>query len=206
MTVASWTAIVGPITTLLGVLGGYWLAGRNEDARDRRAAKREAESRQAALAERFEEKRHEVQLATLRELQDELLAVARSVMAALRAHERNMAETGSTKSLGGLAETIREQTASVQRLRSRVLDSTLRQNVDGYLELCSRVQLDDPEADSIEALRAELVDRQASLLDGYGSVCDELGEQLRRELDRGDLLHARGGTTARPAPRQSSCA
>ena len=58
MDAAACTAIVGPITTLLGGLGGYWLAGRNEESRDRRAAGREREARRAALAERLEEQRH----------------------------------------------------------------------------------------------------------------------------------------------------
>jgi hypothetical protein len=58
---ASWAAIVGPITTLLGGLGGYWLAGRHDDARDRRTVAREESARRAALADRLEEDRHAFQ-------------------------------------------------------------------------------------------------------------------------------------------------
>jgi len=64
----TWAVIVGPITTLLGGLGGYWLAGRHDEARDRRAADREATARGAALAERLEEQRHTFQRDLLLEL------------------------------------------------------------------------------------------------------------------------------------------
>lgn len=77
MDAASWSAIVGPITTLLGGLGGYWLAGRNDDARDRRSADREASAHRAALSERLEEDRHTFQRDTLLELQDELQRLVR---------------------------------------------------------------------------------------------------------------------------------
>jgi len=75
---ASWAAIVGPITILLGGLGGYWLAGRNDDARDRRTVAREESARRAALADRLEEDRHAFQRDTLLELQDELQRLARA--------------------------------------------------------------------------------------------------------------------------------
>ncbi|MGH3395906.1 MAG: hypothetical protein ACRDPO_14585 [Streptosporangiaceae bacterium] len=61
MDAASWAAIVGPITTLLGGLGGYALAGRNDDRRDLRAAVREATARREAFAEHLEEDRHAFQ-------------------------------------------------------------------------------------------------------------------------------------------------
>lgn len=77
MNVAAWIAIVGPVTTLLGSLGGYWLAGRGDEARDRRAAAREDNARRAALSERLEEERHVFQRDTLLQLQDELQKLLR---------------------------------------------------------------------------------------------------------------------------------
>lgn len=54
----NWTAIaavIGSIATVAGSYGGYWLAGRNEEQRDRRADAREATGRRAALADRLKE-------------------------------------------------------------------------------------------------------------------------------------------------------
>jgi len=73
-----WTAIVGSVTTLLGGLGGYWLAGRNDDNRDQQAAAREEAARRESFAERLEEDRHTFQRDTLLELQDELQRLVRN--------------------------------------------------------------------------------------------------------------------------------
>jgi hypothetical protein len=43
----AWAAVVGPITTMMSGLGGYLLAGRNEEKRDQRTAAREDASRRA---------------------------------------------------------------------------------------------------------------------------------------------------------------
>jgi CHASE1-domain containing sensor protein len=70
--VTDWTglaAAIAPVTTLLGGLGGYLLAGRNEEARDRRIVERESRARKDALAERLEEDRHAFQRDTLVHLQ-----------------------------------------------------------------------------------------------------------------------------------------
>jgi len=90
---ASWAAIVGPITTLLGGLGGYGLAGRNDDARDRRTVAREESARRAALADRLEEDRHAFQRDTLLELQDELQRLARATTRILLQDERTVKES-----------------------------------------------------------------------------------------------------------------
>ena len=139
MDTAAWAAIVGPITTLLGGLGGYWLAGRNEEARDRRAAAREGATRQAALGERLEEQRHSIQTETLLALQDQLLRLARNATMALAADVRNLRDDGRYRPLGDLGDETREITASVQLLRTRVLDAGLREAVDNFVALCSRI-------------------------------------------------------------------
>jgi hypothetical protein len=70
-------AIVGGVTTLLNGAGGYWLSGRNDEARDARALQREQLARKEDLADRLQEQRHEWQRQTLLDLQDELQKLAR---------------------------------------------------------------------------------------------------------------------------------
>jgi hypothetical protein len=123
---ATWAAIVGPITTLLGGLGGYWLAGRNDEARDQQAAAREAAARRDVLAGRLEEQRHTLQRDTLLELQDELQdelqRLARITTRIALQDQKTLKERGQLYLLPeGLSEEARQIVTSVQRLRTRPL-------------------------------------------------------------------------------------
>ena len=60
-TVADWAGLIAPVTTLAGVLGGYWLAGHNDEGRDVRAAQREEAARVADYAKHLWDRRHEWQ-------------------------------------------------------------------------------------------------------------------------------------------------
>lgn len=185
--VASWVAIVGPITTLLGGLGGYWLAGRNEEARDQRAALRETAVRREALAERLEEDRHTFQRDTLLELQDELQRLAR-VTAKINFQDREtLIERGQLYRLpDGLNDEAFQITVAVQRLRARVLDGELRQRIADFIDVCNRntALLAEKDRDTILA-GLDLHNQQIS--DSYVALSELLGEHLRRELDRRDL-------------------
>ena len=142
MDAASWAAIVGPITTLLGGLGGYWLAGRNDDARDRRTVAREESARLAALADRLEEDRHAFQRDTLLELQDELQRLARATTRILLQDERTVKESGRLYQLPeGLSDEEFQIFTAVRRLWVRVLDPELRKAVERFVDVCSRASL-----------------------------------------------------------------
>jgi len=184
---ASWAAIVGPITTLLGGLGGYWLAGRNDDARDRRTVAREESARRAALADRLEEDRHAFQRDILLELQDELQRLARVATRILLQDERTVKESGRLYQLPeGLSDEEFQIFTAVRRLRARVLDPELREAVEGFVDVCSRASLPTSGGDKDEIL-ARLRRQQARVRESYGAVNDLLGERLRRELDRRSL-------------------
>src|ERR1700756_3090739 len=62
---------------------------RNEEARDKRAAAREDAARRAALTERLEDQRHDIQRETLLELQDELQQLARATVQILMFDRNN---------------------------------------------------------------------------------------------------------------------
>lgn len=195
MDAAVWTAIIGPITTLLGGLGGYWLAGRNEDARDQRSARREQVARRAALAERLEEDRHSFQRDTLLELQDELQRLVRNTAQIMLQDEKTIKQFGQIYLLGGdLSDEAMQITVSVQRLRSRVLDDQLRAAIGDFVSFCASAGIapteypqgkvpDDQKAKAIGTLRMQ----NAKLGETYATLTELVGSHLRSELDRRSL-------------------
>jgi len=195
---ATWTAIVGPVTTLLGGLGGYWLAGHNEDARDARAAAREAAARRAGLAERLEEQRHTFQRDLLLELQDELQQLARVTFKVLMQDGKTLKESGSMYQLpGGLSDESMQIGVAAGRLKSRVLDPTLRKAIEAFHSACSEAEVMPCalEADGrpADAVISWIEQKQGTLMSSYTAVVDLLGEQLRCELDRRYLAGESGG-------------
>lgn len=187
MDVASWVAVVGPVTTLLGGLGGYWLAGRNEEARDQRATARESADRREALAERLEEDRHNFQRDTLLELQDELQRLARVTTKINLQDQKTLKERGQMYLLPeGLSDEAFQVTVSVQRLRTRVLDDELRQRIEDFVAICSRDAI-LPAGFEPEKAIAHLEHQNKQMGDYYIALNELLGQHLRRELDRRDL-------------------
>jgi hypothetical protein len=186
MDAAVWAAIVGPITTLLGGLGGYWLAGRNDDARDQRAAARELAARGAALAERLEEQRHTFQRDMLLELQDELQKLARVTTQIILQDERTLKKLDQIYlSPPELSDEQFQIRISVERLRTRVLEAALRQGVGDFLDLCigygsASGLANEPNHEVL----AELAGRRSQVASRHFELNELLGVHLRRELDR----------------------
>jgi hypothetical protein len=201
----NWTgiaAVIAPITTLLGVLGGYWLAGHNEEERDRRAATREGQARIDAFAEKLEEDRHSFQRLTLLELQDELQRMVRNTAQAIMQDQETIKEQGQIflQPLG-LSEEANQITVSLQRLRARVLDDELRAAIGDFIGRCSVAGIGllgyprglVPE-DQREAAHDRLERMMTEMGQEYLRLTDLLGSHLRRELDRWHLLSGRPRT------------
>jgi hypothetical protein len=188
---AGWTAIIGPVATLLAGLGGYWLAGRNEEARDKRAAAREEQARRAALAERLEEDRHSFQRDTLLELQDELQRLARVTTRIILQDRKTLKERGQIYLLPeGLSDESHQVVITVQRLRTRLLDDRLRQAVGDFVGLCSRDAVPASDLPQEEAL-AELGRQETEMGTQYVALNELLGGQIRHELDRRRIAEQR---------------
>jgi hypothetical protein len=96
---------IGAVATVVNGLGGYRLAGRNDEARDIRTEQREEKSRTTALAERLQEQRHEWQREVLLELQDEVQKLARATGKILHQDRMTVREHGGVfllpQGLGG---------------------------------------------------------------------------------------------------------
>jgi hypothetical protein len=184
-TVPNWLAVIGLVVPAGTGLIGYLLAGRNEQARDERAAKREAVARRASVRERLEEQSHAFQLETLLELQDVLQRQVRSV-AKIILHDRStLREHGTLTQLGPeLNEESYEIGVTTRRLQERVLDAALRGAVDGF-----RRHVADVETAFI-AVREMSAEAGINHLDGlqrevaehYIALSDQVGMALRAEL------------------------
>lgn len=182
----AWAAVVGPITTMMSGLGGYLLAGRNEENRDQRTAAREDASRRAALTERLADQRHEIQRQTLTEVQDELRRLSRVTFQIIRYDRNTIREQGAPASQipEELDSGFFESMQNVGRLRSRILDQNLRNAVDSFTAFCSTSVLIEHRDRPAQDLVNQCTQRMDELNARFTALNDELGVHLRRELDR----------------------
>lgn len=186
-TVPDWLAALGVLVPALTGLGGYWLAGRNEEARDRRGAEREVAARRTALAERLDERMHSFQLDLLLELQDVLQRQVRATFKVILNDEATLRTSGTW---GPLPTDIVQEAYDVGvefgRLRVRVLDDDLRNGLAQFhqvaagLEVAFVVLRERPIPEALQGLEANKKD----LGDHYMALNEQLGALLRAELAR----------------------
>lgn len=185
--VPGWLAALGILVPGLAGLLGYWLAGRNEEARDQRTATREGVARHTALAERLDERKHEFQMNLLLELQDVLQRQVRVSAKVIRHDQRTLREQGKLSLLGPeLNQESYETGVEFSRLLVRVLDDGLRRGLEAFHLLCSSIDVsvmglkDRPPDEAIDRLDGHL----RELTRGYSDVNEHLGILLRAELGR----------------------
>jgi hypothetical protein len=184
-TIPDWLAIAGLLVPSATGLAGYVLAGRNDQARDDRAAKREVAARKATVRERLDEQRHAFQRETLLELQDVLQRRVRAT-AKVNLHDRQKLEQQSPLTMLGddLNNESYELGVATRRLQERVLDKGLREAVEAFRQQVTNSELSfmavramSPE-EGIRQLDADLL----SLTNDYVAVSGAIGEALRAEL------------------------
>jgi hypothetical protein len=140
--VPDWLAVVGILVPAVAGLGGYYLAGRNEEERDLRTAEREETSRRRAFVERLEERRRGFQLDLLLELQDVLQKEVRATSKNLMHDLRTLRNSGTLTQLGlELSDESYEIGVAMNRLRVRVLDDDLRADLASFHEYVSSVEV-----------------------------------------------------------------
>ena len=184
-TVSDWAGLIAPVTTLAGVLGGYWLAGHNDEGRDVRAAQREEAARVADYAKHLWDRRHEWQRQVLLDLQDELQRMSRQTFKVIQQDLKTVREHGKLfplpEGIGG-EESI-AATVAVQKLRSRILADDLRAAVGDFVAFCTNAETaahllhkDDPR----ETLGAILDGFFIELGSRYPVLVEQVGEHIRR--------------------------
>lgn len=206
MDASAWIALVAGIVGSggLSALGGYLLAGRNEEKRDERAAERDQES----LRERQADNGRVFQRDTLLELHDLLYRLNRNVGKAGHVDEMRYRKDGQFRREllpDELSDDFTELVTSINRLRVRIFDPGLRDAVDQYTKtvisagMCSGQRKAGD--DGAQHARAERIEREA--LDQYGKLEEMLGADIRSQFPGSDLtplaLPAPGAIVSPPA-------
>ena len=185
--VPAWLAALGVIVPPVSGLGGYWLAGRNEEARDERAAAREAQARLANREDLLEDERQAFQRDVLLELQEAMLAQTTTTTEVLLQTRRTSKEKGQTYSVPhDLDQRSHQARVALLRLGERVLGDHLRQELNALQKFAAEAELlpihlrgTDPEKAiaRLDAAMGELGER-------HKRVNEILGRELRAVLGR----------------------
>lgn len=185
--VPTWLAAVAILVPAFTALGGYWLAGRNEERRDARTAERERRQRRDLLADKLEERRHEFQLGLLLELQDVVRRFVRAGHKVARFDQEALRTTGKFSRLGSdLDGETYDAGVDLGRLRVRVLDVALRRDLDELHSQGTRLELSYIQLENVPPDRAiaELEGRLRAQGEAIVRITDRIGELVRAELLR----------------------
>ncbi|GAA1133688.1 hypothetical protein [Citricoccus alkalitolerans] len=176
--------IVIAAATLLASLGGYVLAGRNENRRDARTMHRELQLRNSERAARLDDQRHALQRETLLALQDAVQAMARFTSQIMHFDHMQARQGEYTHLPGTLSDDSYANLVEVRRLQSRILDANVRDAVDRCVLLSRRLSTSpsDLEGLSGENLERHVMTKFGEFHDGYESASNILGEAVRREI------------------------
>lgn len=182
-----WLAALGLVIPAATGLGGYLLAGRNEEARDLRAAARERATRQTALAERLDERKHTFILDTLLEMQEVLQLQMRATAKVILQDQKTLKEQGGLFQLPTeIDQEAYDRGVRFNHLRQRVLDDDLREGLAEFKDLLSRIET------SAGVLNALPPDQAITILDGqlhelgdaYTPLNERVGKLIRGEIER----------------------
>lgn len=176
--------IVVATATLLASLGGYLLAGRNERRRDERTLRRELRLRISERGSRLDDDRHTLQRETLIALQDAVQAMARFAGRALHFDHMQARQGKYTQLPDALSDDVYANRVEVRRLTSRILDSDVRDAIDGFIGLSARLSTSPKDLEGLVGSRLEdgALAKLAELNDGYDAMSRILGEAARREI------------------------
>lgn len=176
--------IVVAAATLLASLGGYLLAGRNERQRDERTLKRELRLRVSERAALLDDNRHALQRETLLALQDALQAMARLTSKAMHFDHMQARQAKYTQLPETLSEDMMANAAEVRRLASRILDSEVRDAVDKFIALSTRLSMLPKSLEGLTGSRLEdqAFAKLAEYDKGFTAMTTTLGEAARQEI------------------------
>jgi len=185
--IPSWLAALGILAPVATALGGYWFAGRNEEARDQRTAEREKRARRESFGERQVERRHAFQRELLLDLQTAMQREVRATARIVFQDQRTLREHGTLNQLpAGMSEEAYDAGVDMWRLQVRVLNDDLRGELEKLHEHASGVESSVALVKDLQA--QEAIDQLGTLLNEltsrYANVNALLGQHLRAELDR----------------------
>ncbi|MFJ6003660.1 hypothetical protein [Arthrobacter sp. NPDC092385] len=172
------------IATLVASIGGYLLAGLNERRRDERTMQRESRLRVLDRGAQLDDGRRALQRETMLALQDAVQAMARFAGQAMHFDHMQARQGKYTQLPDALSNDMFVNQVEVRRLASRILDSDVRDAVDGLIELTVRLTTSPKDLEGLVGDRLEngAFAKLANLNDEYAAVSRILGEAVRREI------------------------
>lgn len=172
------------VTTLLASLGGYLLAGLNEEKRDRRTAAQDRERRADEALLRREEERHRAQLETLMALQQDVQKVAREAGRTMHFDLMQAREGKYTQLPGGWSEDDLAARQSLSLHHSRVLDEEVRRAVEEFSAVAAAVSTTPAALMGLagEELEAASTRQMVRLLEAAQAAQSAVGAAVRHEL------------------------
>lgn len=176
--------VVVAAATLLASLGGYLIAGHNERRRDERTLKRELRLRAAERAAQLDDSRHTLQRETLLALQDAMQLMARLSGKAMHFDHMQARKGEYTQLPGTLSDDIFANLVEVRRLTNRILESEVRDAVDEFIALSTRLSLSPKDLEGLagDRLEASTLAKVVELNERYDEMSRILGEAARREI------------------------
>lgn len=176
--------IIVAAATLIASLGGYVIAGHNERRRDERTLKRELRLRMTERSAQLDENRHKLQRETLLELQDALQTMARLSVKAMHFDHMQARKDKYTQLPGSLSDEMFANLVQVRRLSNRILESEIRDSVDEFIALSTRLSMTPKDLEGLSGphLESYALGKVVELNEGYDAVSSILGEVARQEI------------------------
>ena len=170
--------------TLLASLGGYMLAGRNEQRRDERTLRREIDLRKAERSAKLETDMQALQRETLLALQDAVQIMARLTGRALHFDHMQARQGNYTQLPDSLNEQIHANGVEVRRLVTRVLDPQVRQAVETFTSLTSRLTISPKDFEGLvgEDLESRAAAKLAALGTEHEALSEVIGNTVREAI------------------------
>lgn len=176
--------IIVAAATLFASLGGYLIAGRNERRRDERTLKRELRLRTTERSAQLDDSRHKLQRETLLALQDAIQLMARLSGKTMHFDHMQARKVQYTQLPESLSDDMFANLVEVRRLTNRILESEVRDAVDEFIALSTRLSMSPKDLEGVagDRLEAYTLAKVVELNEGYDGMSRILGEAARREI------------------------
>lgn len=180
------TALITTIGTLVGSFGGFTLAARaqrRQTDRDDERAQRDARRARSLV---IEDERHEFQLATLTALQELARRHTRNTLLTIEQDKKTLKESIGYRMLPKDDADDFANAIEFSHQIARVTHPDLRTQLEEFSARCAEYSLPPYNGNELGSEQAIAIqeDRAAVLIREGAAVAAQIGDHLRREIDR----------------------
>ena len=182
--VTNWVEFTAVLASPVAALGGYVLAGFNEERRDIRTLERERLAREEVQKQSHNDRAQAFKIDVLLALQDALQQFVIAAGQASWADLRELRRTGTTVPYSDEVNKKNHETLiDLRRLKERVIDDALREGINRLIEMSFR-RIDQLKVEDISqtAMIQAIVEIEVAFTEKYNEVNDRVGLLIRKEL------------------------